>query len=324
MRKYKIVKVVLTFNMGAAYVEELRTAFPELDFCPAYSQAEQMRAVANAEVVFGLITRPVFLAAKELKWFHFVGIGFDPIAREIAEFRTSAVVMTNARETHVVPMADHVFAAILAHAHRIPELLEDQRNHQWNTARYLRRIIELAGTKMGVLAMGDIGRAVAKRAAAFEIEVYAVDILPMPPPAGVCAVWPVERLDEMLEMVDWLVVTAPRTAATTGMLNRRRLALLKKGAFVVVVSRGGIVDEEALAAGLHAGQIGGAALDATEIEPLPPDSPLWDAPNVLISPHTSAESVQLIERRKAIFAENLRRYLAGQALLNVCDLEKGY
>ena len=318
------MKVVLTFDMGEAYVEELRTAFPELDFCPAYSEAEQMRAAADAEIVFGLITRPVFLAAPRLKWFHFVGIGFDPVARQIPEFRTGDMVMTNARETHIVPMADHVFAAILAHAHRIPELLEDQRKHQWNTKHYVRRIIELAGTKMGVLAMGDIGRAVATRAAAFGIEVYAVDILPMAPPPGVCAVWPVERLDQMLAMVDWLVVTAPRTQATTGMLNRQRLALLKEGAFVVVVSRGGIVDEEALAEGLYAGRIGGAALDATEVEPLPPDSPLWDAPNMLISPHTSAESVQLIERRKAIFKENLRRYLAGAALLNVCDLEKGY
>lgn len=318
------MKVVLTFDMGAAYVEELRTAFPELDFCPAYREAEQVREVVDAEVVFGLITRPVFLAAPQLKWFHFVGIGFDPVVRAIPEFRMSSVVMTNARETHVIPMADHVLAAILAHAHRIPELLKDQRNHQWNTEHYLRRIIELAGTKMGVLAMGDIGRAVATRAAAFGIEVYAVDILPMTPPPGVCAVWPVERLDEMLEQSDWLVVTAPRTAATAGMLNRQRLALLKEGAFVVVVSRGGIVDEDALAEGLHAGRIGGAALDATAIEPLPPDSPLWDAPNMLISPHVSAESVQLIERRKAIFKKNLRRYVADAALLNVCDLEKGY
>lgn len=318
------MKVVLTFDMGAAYVQELRTAFPDLDFCPAYSEAEQMREVVDAEVLFGLMTRPVFLAAHQLKWFHFVGIGFDPIVRDIPEFRTTAVVMTNARQTHVVPMADHVFAAILAHAHRIPELLADQREHRWNTARYVQRIIELAGTKMGVLAMGDIGRAVATRAAAFGIEVYAVDILPMEPPPGVCAVWPVERLDEMLAMVDWLVVTAPRTAATTGMLNRQRLSRLKQGAFVVVVSRGGIVDEEALVEGLHSGRIGGAALDATAVEPLPPDSPLWDAPNMLISPHTSAESVQLIERRKAIFKENLHRYLTGAALLNVCDTEKGY
>ena len=232
--------------------------------------------------------------------------------------------MTNARETHVIPMADHVFAAILSHAHRIPEMLEDQRAQRWNPPRYLRRIIELARTKMGVMAMGDIGRAVALRAQGFDMEVYAVDILEMEPPPGVREVWPVERLDEMLGMVEWLVVTTPLTKATRGLLDRRRLGLLKQGAHITVVSRGGIVDEEALAEGLHAGRIGGAALDVTAVEPLPAESSLWDAPNVLISPHISAESVQLIERRKAIFKENLRRYLAGEALLNVCDTEKGY
>jgi D-2-hydroxyacid dehydrogenase (NADP+) len=318
------VKVVLAFDMGAAYVEELRAAFPEVDFCVAYTEQEQVRAVVDAEVQFGLITRPVFLAAQALKWFHFVGIGFDPVVRAMPEFREGKVVMTNARETHVVPMADHVMAAILAHAHRMGEMLEDQRNHHWHSARYVRRIVELEGTVMGVMAMGDIGRAVAKKAAAFGIEVYAVDILAMEPPPGVREVWPVECLDEMLGMVDWLVVTPPLTEATKGMVDRRRLGLLPEGAHVTVVSRGGIVDEEALVEGLHSGKIGGAALDVTAVEPLPEDSPLWDAPNMWISPHVSAESVQLIERRKAIFKENLRRYLAGEDLLHVCDMEKEY
>jgi phosphoglycerate dehydrogenase-like enzyme len=318
------MKVVLAFDMGEEYVEELRSSFPEVDFRIAYAVEEQVREVVDAEVQFGLITRPVFLAAKKLKWFHFIGIGFDPVVREIPEFKEGGVAMTNARETHVIPMADHVFAAILSHAHRIPEMLEDQRAQRWNPPRYLRRIIELARTKMGVMAMGDIGRAVALRAQGFDMEVYAVDILEMEPPPGVREVWPVERLDEMLGMVEWLVVTTPLTKATRGLLDRRRLGLLKQGAHITVVSRGGIVDEEALAEGLHAGRIGGAALDVTAVEPLPAESSLWDAPNVLISPHISAESVQLIERRKAIFKENLRRYLAGEALLNVCDTEKGY
>ncbi len=310
--------------MGAAYVEELRAAFPEVDFCVAYTEREQVRAAVGAEVQFGLITRPVFLAAKKLKWFHFVGIGFDPIVRAMPEFKEGKVVMTNARETHVVPMADHVMAAILAHAHRIGEMLGDQRKHHWHSEGYVRRIVELEGTRMGVMAMGDIGRAVAMRAAAFGVEVYAVDILAMGPPPGVREVWPVERLDEMLGMVDWLVVTPPLTEATKGMVDRRRFGLLPEGAHVTVVSRGGIVDEEALVEGLHSGKIGGAALDVTAVEPLPEDSPLWDAPNMWISPHVSAESVQLIERRKAIFKENLRRYLAGEDLLHVCDMEKGY
>jgi len=318
------LKIVLAFDMGEEYVEELRQAFPGTEFCPAYTEEEQLAVVGDAEVQFGLITRPVFLAAKKLEWFHFVGIGFDPIVRAIPEFRAGEVIMTNARQTHVVPMADHVMAAILSHAHRLAEMLEDQKARHWNTERYLRRIIELEGSTMGVLAMGDIGRAVAKRAQAFGVEVYAVDLLEMESPPGVREVWPIERLDEMLGMVDWLVVLAPRTEATVGMLDRRRLGLLKQGAYVVVVSRGGIVDEQALAEGLDSGQIGGAALDATEREPLPEESPLWDAPNIWISPHVSAESVQLIERRKAIFKENVRRYLAGEELLNKCDMEKGY
>lgn len=177
---------------------------------------------------------------------------------------------------------------------------------------------------MGIIALGDIGRVVAKRAAAFGVVVYGVDLVAMDLPEEVQAVWPVERQDEMLTMVDWLVVLAPRTTATEGMIDRRRLKLLKEGAHVTVVSRGGIVDEIALAEGLHSGRIGGAALDATDVEPLPQDSPLWDAPNVWLSLHVSAESVQLIERRQAIFKENLRCYLAGEALLNICDVKKGY
>ena len=318
------MKVVVAFDMGAAYVDELRAAFPSVEFCPAYTVAEQVAAVQGAQVQFGLISRPVFDAADALEWFHFVGIGFDPIVREIPELRSGAVVMTNARQTHVVPMADHVLAAVLAHAHRLPEMLADQRARRWDTERYLQRIVELEGTVMGILALGDIGRAVAKRAAAFGVAVYGVDLVAMDPPEGVQEVWPVERLDEMLALVAWLVVLAPRTAATEGMIDRRRLGLLKEGAHVTVVSRGGIIDETALAEGLHSGRIGGAALDATAVEPLPQDSPLWDAPNVWLSPHVSAASVQLLERRQAIFKENLRRYLAGDALLNICDIDKGY
>ena len=123
---------------------------------------------------------------------------------------------------------------------------------------------------------------------------------------------------------DWLVVTAPRTAETRGMIDRGRLERLKKGAVVIVVSRGSIVHEDALVDALRSGHIAGAALDATAEEPPAPDSPLWDAPNLLLSPHVSADSPQLWERRKDIFKENLRRYLAGDPLLNVCDKRAGF
>ena len=318
------MKVVLLYDLGERFVEDLRSTFPSLDFRPCYTVEDQLREVPDAEVQFGLITREVYLASKKLKWFHFIGIGFDIIVRNIPEIVNDDVLMTYARQTHAIPMADHVFAMMLALAHNVPELIEDQRARRWDSRRYFSRMKELPGTTMGIVALGDIGKAVAKRAQGFDIEVYAVDILKMVTPPGVKEVWGVERIDDMLSISDWLVVTAPLTSQTRGMIDGRRIQQLKHGAIVVVVSRGSIVDEGALVDALRSGQVAGAGLDVFAEEPLSPQSPLWDVPNLLISPHVSADSAQLWERRREIFKENLRRYLAGETLLNVCDKRAGY
>ena len=318
------MKVVLAYDLGGEFVTDLRATFPVVDFRRGYTVEEQLREVPDAEVQFGTITRDVYLAANKLRWFHFLGIGFDHIVRNIPEIVENEVVITNARQTHVIPMADHTFAMMLALAHNVPELIEDQRAHRWDTPKYFSRMKELAGTTMGIVAMGDIGKAVAQRAQGFDMDVYGVDIREMSPPPGVREVWGVDRIDDLVAISDWLVVTAPLTPQSRGMINRRRLERLKKGAVVIVVSRGSIVDEEALVDALRSGHVGGAALDATAQEPLAPDSPLWDAPNVLLSPHVSAESPQAWERRKEVFKENLRRYLASEPFLNLCDKRAGF
>ena len=318
------MNVTLSFDFGPAFVDRLRSSYPSATITQAYTLAEQLALAPDAEVQLGSLSREVFVAAPKLKWFHFVGIGFDPCLRAIPELVDSPVVMTNARGTHVIAMADHVFAMVLAFSHRLPQLLDDQRAHRWDTDKYVGTMGELAGSTMGVLAMGDIGRAVARRAQGFDMEVYAVDIKPMEPPPGVRQVWNTERLDELLEISDWLVVTAPLTAQTRNMIDRQRLKRLRPGSHIIVVSRGHIVDEDALIDALSSGHLAGASLDATDREPLPADSPLWDMSNVILSPHVSAESAQMLERRREIFKENLRRYLAGESLLYVCDKEAGY
>ncbi|MDE2926767.1 MAG: D-2-hydroxyacid dehydrogenase [Acidobacteriota bacterium] len=318
------MKVVITHRIGPGFIEELREIFPEVEFRTAYTPEEQLREVPDAEVQFGLITEEVLEAARKLRWFHFVGIGFDHILTRAPGLVESDVVMTNARETHVIAMADHALAMILAFAHRVPDLLEDQRARNWDTIKYFGAMTELAGTTLGILAMGDIGKGVAQRAAGFDMEVYGVDVVPMEPPPGVREVWGVERLDEMLAISDWFVVTAPLVESTRGLIDAGRLAHLKRGAHLIVVSRGGIVDEDALAEAIRSGRLGGAALDATDPEPPVPESPLWDLPNVIISPHVSADSPQMWQRRREIFIENLRRYLAGKPLKFVCDKARGY
>ena len=318
------MKVVIAHRIGPDFVEDLRKNFPQVEFRTAYTPEEQLREAPDAEVQFGLITGEALEAARKLRWFHFVGIGFDHVLSTAPGLVESDVVMTNSRETHVIAMSDHAMAMVLAFAHRVPDLLEDQRARRWDTKKYFGAMTELAGTTLGILAMGDIGKAVAKRAAGFEMEVYGVDVVRMEPPPGVREVWGVDRLDDMLALSDWFVVTAPLVESTRGLIDAGRLARLKRGAHLVLVSRGGIVDEDALAEGIRSGHLGGAALDATDPEPPVPESPLWDLPNVIISPHVSADSPQMWQRRREIFKENLRRYLAGEPLLFVCDKARGF
>ena len=318
------MKVVIAYDLGEDYVADLQTSFPNVDFVTAYTPEDQLKQTRDAEVQFGTISRDAFLDAKNLKWFQFIGIGFDGIVSSIPEIIESSVTMTLMRETHVPAISDHAMAMILALAHRVPYFLEDQRAHRWDTEGHRHKILELKDSTLGILAMGDLGKGIAKRAQAFEMTIYGVDLEPTEPPEGVEAVWGLDRLDEMLALSDWIVVTAPRTEASRGLIGPAQFELIKPGAHIIVVSRGSIVDEEALVEALRSSKVGGAALDATDIEPLPSESPLWDFPNVIISPHVSGETVPLWERRKEIFKENLRRYLAGEELMGVADKARGY
>ena len=320
----KAFKVVLSFDLGENFIRELREEFPQVDFKIGMTPEDQAREAVDAEVIWGNLHREAFLAAENLKWYCFIGIGFDSDLKRTAELKESDLTMTVSRESHVSAMADHVFAMILAFAHRVRDAMEDQRNHVWDTLKYHRTITELAGTTLGILAFGDIGRAVAKRAAGFDMEVFAVDLTPTPAPPGVREVWGLDRLDELLRISDWFVVTAPRTPETRGLIGRERLAKIKKGAHVIVVSRGGIIEEEALAEALQSGRVGGAALDALVEEPPPDDHPLWDLPNVIVTAHTSAESAENYDRRGEIFKENLRRYIAGDPLMFAVDKKRGF
>jgi phosphoglycerate dehydrogenase-like enzyme len=215
---------------------------------------------------------------------------------------------------------------ILNLARPFPVFRDDQRARLWS-AGHRDRMVDLSGRNMGILALGDVGMAVAQRAHGFGMHVYAVDKLHTqerntPPAAG--EVWGLDRLDEMLRLSDWLVVTAPLTSETRGLIDRRRLGLLRRGSYVIVVSRGDIVDEAALIDLLRSGQVAGAGLDATSVEPLPQDSPLWDMENVVLTPHCAAASLDRTEARREVLKENLRRFLSGEPFLYVCDKAAGY
>jgi phosphoglycerate dehydrogenase-like enzyme len=318
------LKVVLSHRCREQFITELRAEFPQVDFRLGFTPRDQAREAVDADVIWGVLYREGFLAAKKLRWFCYLGIGVDSMFKLTPELPNSDLTMTYSRGPHVIAMAEYAFGMILAFAHRLRDSFEDQRNHVWDTGKYHRTIGELAGSTLGILAFGDIGRAVARRAAGFDMDVVAVDLAPTAAPQGVRAVWGMDRLDEMLATSDWIVVTAPWTPQTAGLVDRERMAKIKRGAHLVVVSRGGVVDEGALIDALRSGQVAGAALDALADEPPPDDHPLWDLPNAIVTAHTSAESAENYDRRGEIFKQNLRRYLAGEPLMYVVDKGRGY
>ena len=317
------MKVVVAGLLSDSFLEDLRASFPNVLFQPASTSEEHKFHIKHADVFFGYPSREVVVSAEKLRWIACPGTGIDQVVT-IPEVVNSDVVLTNARGPHAEPMADHVLGMMLTFAHRARELRDDQKAHRWETKKYDGHMIGLNGQTMGILALGDIGAAVARRALGFGMKVHAVDSRPIPASRGVEGAWGLERLDELLGISDWFVVTAPFTSETQGVIDKRRIGLLKPGSYMVVISRGGIVDEDALIDALRTGRIAGAGLDATAREPLPSDSPLWDMDNVILSPHVSALTAEMWEGRRQVFKENLRRFLSNEPFLYVCDKQAGF
>ena len=321
------MKIVVTSIAGQKgtdvdFIDELRREFKNVNIVPAANIDEQCLEIVDADVFCGWPGREVFLAAKKLDWIHCPGTGVDQLT-QIPELIQSDVTLTNSRGPHAPPMADHVIGMMINLAHMWKSHFEDQGNHQWNTSTYEDKFTQIEGTTMGILSMGDIGTAVAKRAQGFGIEIYGVDKFPKPSPFTK-VVWGIDKLDDLIKISDWFIVTAPLTADTKGIIDKRRIGLLKDGAHIIIISRGHIVDEDALLEELVSGRLGGAGIDAFAQEPLPKDSPFWDLNNIVISPHSSAYTAELVEGRRAIFKENLRRYLAGEPFLYIVDKNAGF
>ncbi len=323
------MKIVLQSTVLSNYpqfVDELRGEFPDVEFVLA--GPDDLKAeVGDADALYGIPDRKTFGAGKRLRWLAHPAVGIDYLM-DRPDIVESSVVMTNARapghEPHAEALADHVIGMMLILAHRWVDLLADQRARRWGADRYDDAFVEISGSTMGILAVGAIGAAVARRAAGFGMDVYAVDKRLTPVPEGVNEVWDLDRLDDLMQVSDWLVVAAPLTAETKGLIDARRLALMKEGASLLVISRGGIVDEYALVEALRSGRVAGAGLDVFAQEPLPGDSPLWDEGNVLITPHTAHLTPQMPVGHREVFKENLRRFVSGRPFLYVCDKRAGY
>jgi phosphoglycerate dehydrogenase-like enzyme len=319
------VKIVIGGHPGEATLAEWRREFPGVEFVPTTSAEERLAAMPGATAYMGYgLERAAFVAAgSSIRWVHATSAGVERLVN-IPELVESDITLTNTRGGHAACIAEHTFAMLLSLTRRLFAAYEDQKERVWDRSGISEGSREVGGGTMVILGMGNIGRAVAKRAVAFDLRVLGVDLYPDGVPDGVESVWGLDRLDEALGQADIVVVTTPITPETRGLIDARRIGLLKPEAYLLVVSRGGIIDEHALVGALKEGRLAGAGLDVQEREPMPADDPLWEAPNLILTPHCSAASRQTSERVWSITRENLRRFLRGEALVNVCDKRAGF
>jgi len=315
------------WNVPAWFEERLREDFPGLQVLVRDNYDSVHEDLRDAEVLFTISLRAdQFAAAHSVRWIHAPTAAVHQFL--FPELIGSDVVLTNSREVHGPVVAEHVIALMFALARKIPQSVVMQQNKVWGQGEIWRagwHPGEIAGAKLGLIGVGSIGGRVAKMASALGMRVIAVrEHVEKGSPEGVEAVYAPSAIDEMLKQSDYVVLAAPLVAQTQGLVNAARLAAMKPTAFLINVGRGAQVDEVALADALRNQRIAGAALDVFEKEPLPPDSPLWDLENLLITPHTGGLTEKLWHRHYELFSQNLRRYLAGQPLQFVVDKRRGY
>ena len=255
-----------------------------------------------------------------LRWIHSAAAGVDRIATPAV--RERRLTVTNARGVFSRPIAEYVVMMALAIARRLPQLLELQRERTWQPLRGR----ELSQLTIGIVGYGSIGLELARLLAPFGCRVIATRRHPERGPGdGVdVQLLGLDRLDELLRVSDIVIVAAPLTEETTGLIGAEQLGQMREDAWIVNIARGRLIDEVALRRALEAGWIGGAVLDVFSEEPLPSDSPFYRTPNVVITPHTSWASDRVVERTVDLFIDNLRRDAAGEPLRNVVDLDAGY
>lgn len=271
-----------------------------------------------------------FALAPNLRWLAMPSAGADGAVR--AGLLTAEVehplLITTANGVHAVPITEFVFGALLMLVRRWPDILTLQREHTWPNHQGWLRLggRELCGSTLGVVGLGAIGRQIARIGRAFGMRVVATrrTVAPGAADPDLDALYPTDNLRALLAESDFVVLAVPATSATRNLIGPEELGAMKPTAILVNIARGSVIDQPALIAALQNGTIAGAALDVFEQEPLPADSPLWELPNVLVSPHISGSTNRYSRRFTDLFLDNLARYRAGQLLINLVDPARGY
>ena len=313
------MKVLFTYDYGQEKMNRIRQLGYEILYVHE-NEIEVNKTTEDADVLvcYNPFSRLDLRKMKQLKLIQLSSIGIDQVPLEYIQ--DSGIILSNNRGGYSIPIGEWIVMKILEMLKNSRGLYLQQQNKLW---RIDTNILELYGKTIGFVGTGTIAHEAAKRLQGFGVTLLGVNTKGTQT-AYFQHCYPIEELDEMLAKCDIVVLTIPYTGGTHHLINQKRIEAMREGVYFINVSRGSIVEQEALIRALESGKIRAAALDVFEEEPLPPENPLWDLDNVMITPHNSWVSEMRNERRFMIIYENLSRFQKGAPLLNVVDLEKGY
>lgn len=316
--------IVLRVPLEARYLARLQRDFPDVTFTFALTDDEVSRALPDADAVVGNspLTADQLTKATRLRWLASTSAGVEKWPTE--QLAERDIALTNFSGIGAPNIAEHVLAMVFTFARGLRPLFHHQDQHRWPDDATAFTTFELAEQTMGIVGMGEIGDNLARRAHGLGMRVWGVQRHPEEPPPYVERLLPSDGLGELLAAADHVVLCLPLTSATKYTMDADELAQMQQTAYLYNIGRGELINQEALIAALRGGMIAGAGLDVTTPEPLPPESPLWEMPNVLVTGHTAARTPRYWERGIELLSDNVRRFLAGEELADVVDTKAGY
>ena len=315
------MRIVLCYPVENQHIAQIQAAAPAAEIVDA-GQERIAQELPTADIFCGHAKVPVpwddVVRGGRLLWIQSSAAGLDHcLVPSVVE---SSIIVTSASGVLADQVAEHTVALLTGLLRSLPVYFRAQQKKE-----YIRQPTrDLHGKTIGIVGLGGVGRRVAQVLAPFKTRILATDMFPVDKPSYVESLWPADRLDDLLPLVDILILSVPLTDQTRWMIDARRLALLKPGSLLMNVARGQLVVENDLVAALESGHLSGAGLDVAAQEPLPPSSRLWDLPNVIITPHVGGQSARRIDDMTDFFCENLRRYQSGEPLVNLVDKRLGY
>lgn len=323
------LKVVTTFPFTTESQQLLKEA-AATEAMIVTTADELSSHLPDAEIVCSYFMPPDWRSlAPKLRWLQFPGAGVDSLAPTGLLNANSGVIVTTAAGIHAETISEYVFGSMLMFNWNWPQMVRLQDEHKWarSVSWYHLGGRELAGQTLGIIGLGHIGRRIAQLGRAFGMRVLGTRRsihTSEEQESDVDQVFLPEQLHELLPLCDYVVISVPLTRETEKLISEAELRMMRSNTYLVNIARGRVIDEQALVRALREGWIAGAGLDVTEKEPLPPESPLYSMPNVILTPHISGNTVHYEARLAALFADNLKRYRSGQELQNQYEPSRGY